>query len=101
MLGGRDRLEHNFGHGQQYLAMVLIMLNLLAFLFHTTLDLCDEAYRRVRAELTARQTFFHDVQALTHYLHFDSWQALINFMFTRLELDTDSPSPSRKRARRR
>ena len=63
MLGGRDRLEHNFGHGQQYLAMVLIMLNLLAFLFHTTLDLCDEAYRRVRAELTARQTFFHDVQA--------------------------------------
>ena len=33
---------------QQYLALVLVMLNLLAFLFHTTLDLCDEAYRRVR-----------------------------------------------------
>jgi len=94
-------LEHNFGHGQQYLAMVLIMLNLLAFLFHTTLDLCDEAYRRVRTELAARQTFFHDVQALTRYLYFDSWQALINFMFTRLELDTDSPSPPRKRAKRR
>ena len=94
-------LEHNFGHGQQYLAMVLIMLNLLAFLFHTTLDLCDEEYRRVRAELAARQTFFHDVQALTRYLYFDSWQALINFMFTRLELDTDSPSPPRKRAKRR
>jgi hypothetical protein len=94
-------LEHNFGHGQQYLAMVLIMLNLLAFLFHTTLDLCDEAYRRVRAELAARQTFFHDVQALTRYLYFASWQALINFMFTRLELDTDSPSPPRKRTKRR
>ena len=94
-------LEHNFGHGQQYLAMVLVMLNLLAFLFHTVLDLCDEQYRRVRAELAARQTFFHDVQALTRYLYFDSWQALINFMFTRLELDTDSPSPPRKRIKRR
>ena len=94
-------LEHNFGHGQQYLALVLVLLNLLAFLFHTVLDLCDEQYRRVRAELAARQTFFHDVQALTRYLYFDSWQVLINFMFTRLELDTDAPSPPRKRAKRR
>ena len=39
-------LEHNFGHGDQYLALVLVMLNLLAFLFHTVLELCDEQYRR-------------------------------------------------------
>jgi hypothetical protein len=94
-------LEHNFGHGQQYLALVLVLLNLLAFLFHTVLDLCDEQYRRVRTELATRQTFFNDVQALARYLYFDSWQALINFMFTRLELDTDSPSPPRRRAKRR
>jgi hypothetical protein len=94
-------LEHNFGHGQHYLALVLVMLNLLAFLFHTILDLCDEPYRRVRAELATRQTFFNDLQALTRYLYFDSWQVLINFMFTRLELDTDSPSPPRRRSRRR
>jgi hypothetical protein len=93
-------LEHNFGHGRQYLALNLVMLNLLAFLFHTVLDLCDEEYRRVRAELAARQTFFHDVQALTRYLYFDSWQVLINFMFTRLELDSNA-SPPRKRAKRR
>ena len=41
-------LEHNFGHGQQYLSMILVLLNLLAFLFHTALDLCDAVYRRVR-----------------------------------------------------
>ena len=84
-------LEHNFGHGGQYLAMVLVMLNLLAFLFHTVLDLCDEQYRAVRAELATRQTFFNDLQALTHYLYFESWQALINFMFTGLELDQEPP----------
>ena len=94
-------LEHNFGHGQQHLALVLVLLNLLAFLFHPMLDLCDEEYRRVRAALAARQTFFHDVQALTRYLYFDSWQGLINFMFTRLELGANAPSPPRKRAKRR
>jgi hypothetical protein len=34
-------LEHNFGHGHAYLAQLLVALNLLAFLFHTVLDLCD------------------------------------------------------------
>jgi hypothetical protein len=94
-------LEHNFGHGQQYLAMVLVMLNLLAFLFHTVLDLCDEQYRRVRAELATRQTFFNDLQALTRYLYFDNWQMLISFMFTRLELDKEAPSPPRRRGKHR
>ncbi len=94
-------LEHNFGHGGQYLAMVLVLLNLLAFLFHTVLELCDEQYRRVRCELATRQTFFNDLQALTRYLYFDDWQALINFMFTRLELDQASPSPPRRRSKYR
>lgn len=94
-------LEHNFGHGHQYLALVLVLLNLLAFLFHTVLDLCDEEYRRVRAELGTRQTFFHDLQALTRYLYFDNWQVLINFMFTRLELDAAAPKRPRLRTARR
>lgn len=94
-------LEHNFGHGDQYLALVLVMLNLLAFLFHTVLELCDEQYRRVRAELVVRRTFFNDLQALTHYLHFDSWSALIAFMFTQLELDVADNSPPRRRRTKR
>jgi hypothetical protein len=81
-------LEHNFGHGQQYLALVLIMLNVFAFLYHTVLDLCDTLYRQIRAELVARRTFFTDLQALTRYLFFPSWQALLQFMAAGLELDT-------------
>jgi hypothetical protein len=94
-------LEHNFGHGEQNLASVLVMLNLLAFLFHTVLELCDEQYRRVRAELAVRRTFFTDLQALTRYLYFDSWPALIDFMFTRLELDVAATSPPHRRTKRR
>jgi len=44
-------LEHNFGQGQRHLATVLLTLNLLAFLFHTVLQLVDERYQRARLQL--------------------------------------------------
>jgi len=55
----------------------------------------------VRAELVVRRTFFNDLQALTHYLHFASWSALMDFMFTGLELDVADNSPPRWRTKRR
>ena len=51
-------LEHNFGHGAEYLSMILVLLNVLAFLFHTVLDLVDEVYQRLRTHLHVRD-FFH------------------------------------------
>ena len=79
-------LEHNFGHGQQHLAMTLLTLNLLAFLFHTVLHLVDTAYQRIREKRGTRKGFFQDIQTLTKYLLFDSWQHLIDFM-----LDDSTP----------
>ena len=79
-------LEHNLGHGQQYLAMTLLTLNLLAFLFHTVLHLLDASYQRIRQQRGTRQGFFQDIQTLTQYLLFDSWQHLIDFM-----LDDSTP----------
>jgi hypothetical protein len=35
-------LEHDFGHGSEYLVSILVTLNLLAFLFHTVLEFVDE-----------------------------------------------------------
>lgn len=84
-------LEHNFGHGQQYLANFLVTLNLLAFLFHTLFDLFDDQYRQIRQELGTRQTFFNDIRALTRYFIFDSWQALLVFMAERLEIAIPPP----------
>ena len=84
-------LEHNFGHGHHYLAQVLVLLNLLAFLMHTVLDLGDEAYQRIRRELGTRQTFFNDIQALTRYWFFANWQQLLDFMAAGLEL---RPAPT-------
>jgi hypothetical protein len=80
-------LEHNFGHGQQHLASLLLSLNLLAFLLHTTLTLTDAAYQQIRHTLGARRTFFDDIRTLTRYIYFESWAALLAFMFHGLELD--------------
>jgi hypothetical protein len=91
-------LEHNFGHGQQYLSMILVLLNLLAFLVHTVLDLCDAVYHRLRDALRVRQTFFNDLKALTRYMLFESWDQMLNFMYVQLELD--QPPRAGRRPRR-
>ena len=80
-------LEHNFGHGQQFLASTLLSLNLLAFLFHTVFDLVDDQYRAIRAALRTRRTFFQDLETLLRYFPFDNWAALWTFMYHGLELD--------------
>ncbi len=73
-------LEHNFGHGKQHLSAFLLTLNLLAFLFHTVLHLADERYQQIRQIRGTRQGFFQDILALTNYLWFESWTALLDFM---------------------
>jgi len=79
-------LEHNFGHGSQFLSATLLTLNLLAFLFHSILSLMDANYQLVRANLGTRETFFDDVRALTRYFYFDSFQGLLTFMAEHLEI---------------
>lgn len=73
-------LEHNFGHGKQHLSAFLLTLNLLAFLFHTVLQLVDERYQQIRHIRGTRKGFFQDILALTNYLWFESWTALLDFM---------------------
>ena len=80
--------EHNFGHGGQHLASLLLSLNLLAFLFHTVLDLVDEQYRAIRQALGRRPTFFQDLEALLRYIVFETWDDVFTFMFRGLELDS-------------
>jgi hypothetical protein len=81
-------LEHNFGHGKQYLAAFMLSLNLLAFLFHTVLEWSDDKYALLRQVLARRQTFFHDIQALMRYMVFDHWEHLMDFMIRGLELES-------------
>ncbi|MCP4046357.1 MAG: ISNCY family transposase [Gammaproteobacteria bacterium] len=80
-------LSHNFGHGKQHLSTLLASLNLLAFLFHTVLDMMDNKYQLIRSRLSSRKMFFQHIQALTCYHCFDSFDALLDFMIVGLEID--------------
>jgi hypothetical protein len=82
-------LEHNFGHGSQHLASLLLSLNLLAFLFHTVLELVDNKYRLLRATLRTRRKFFQHIETLLCYMQFSSWDELFSFMCKGLQLNTD------------
>jgi hypothetical protein len=84
-------LEHNFGHGKEHLASLLATMNILAFLFHSFLDLHDEGFRLIRKKLVARKTFFEHVRALTYYLCFESWEGLMDFMMKGLEIGRHAP----------
>jgi len=80
-------LEHNFGHGKENLANLLLTLNLYAFLFHTVLEFFDKRYGLIRKTLPSRKTFFDDIRALTRYLLHNSWDDLMCFMLRGLELE--------------
>lgn len=60
--------------------MILLTLNLLAFLCHTVLHLVDLPYQQLRNQRGTRKCFFNDIQALTKYFLFESWQQLVAFM---------------------
>gem|GEM_PF-4719490 len=57
--------EQNFGHGQHHLAAILLILNLLAFIFHTFLYLVDKLHQQIRLQRGARKGFFQDI--LSHH----------------------------------
>lgn len=80
-------LEHNFGHGEKNLSNLLLSFNLLAFLFHTVLEILEPRYRLIRQTLPRRNRFFNDVKALLQYMHFNSWDALMIFMLEGLDLE--------------
>jgi hypothetical protein len=78
--------EHNFGHGKLFLAQTLLALNLLAFLFHTALELLDRRCALIRRTLPRRDTFFQHLGVLTQYMCFEGWQQLMLFMLEGLKL---------------
>jgi hypothetical protein len=70
-------LEHNFGHGETFLAMTLAGLNLLAFAWHSLLDTIEPPWQAARAAAFKRRSFFTNMAAITSLAIFPSWHDLI------------------------
>jgi hypothetical protein len=74
---GGYNLEHNFGHGKQTLASVLVVLNLLAFAFHTAARLAVLAWRNAVTARGATYRFFEHLRTVTVYVVFQDWDHLL------------------------
>ena len=70
-------LEHNFGHGKETLASVLVILNLLAFGFHTAARLAVLAWRKAVIARGATYRFFEHLRTVTAYVVFENWGHLL------------------------
>ncbi len=84
-----DNLEHYFGHGKQNLSSQPATMNLLAFAWHRLCDLTAWSWQKARQRLDAGKRFFQDLGAITGYLVFPDWAALIRTM-----IDGEPPLPS-------
>jgi hypothetical protein len=75
-------LEHNFGHGENHLAMTLAALNMLAFAWHTVLDLLEPPWRKAREAAEKRTSFFAYLATLTRFVVFPAWSDLLEALTT-------------------
>jgi hypothetical protein len=80
-------LTHNYGHGQQSLAMVFYLLNLLAYVTHVVLALGDRLYQRCRAQ-ESRRELWNALRTLVNAFLVTSWPALLQIYLE----DTDASS---------
>ena len=74
---GGYNLEHNFGHGKKSLSNLLVVLNLLAFTFHTVALISALAWRTAVAARGASYRFFEHLRTITAYIVFPDWDALL------------------------
>ena len=75
-------LEHNFGHGETHLAMTLAALNMVAFAWHTVLDLLEPPWRKAREAAEKRMSFFAYLVTLTTFVVFPAWSDLLQALAT-------------------
>ena len=80
-------LDHSFGHGSQYLSMFLASLNVIAFLFHSILELFDVAYQAMRKKLGARVGLFYYIKNTFMHFIFKGWKDFIRYALRNLGID--------------
>jgi hypothetical protein len=70
-------LEHNFGHGRQYLSEALFLLNLLAFFFHQIFEIVDGLYQQARAGFSARREYWNAIRNSFRMFLFKNWDEVL------------------------
>ena len=84
--------EHNYGHGENNLSMILTTLILLAFLFHTLLSLFWTPYIHL-LERVKRQRLFETIRTITQLYYCPTWEHFFKGMEYALDHVVTMPLP--------
>lgn len=75
-------LEHNYGHGKEFLAGNYFLLTILSHLFHQIHELVEETYQKLRIKKGSLKVFWNDLKAAIKMIIFDDWEQLMNYLLS-------------------
>lgn len=70
-------LEHNYGHGQQHLSVVLVLLMMLAFLVDQTQQLCCPLFQAACKRLKSKRALWEEIRTFFRTFVFCSMAELL------------------------
>lgn len=73
-------IEHNYGHGKQYLSYNMYLLTLLAFYFHQVFELTDGVYQGCRRRYGSKAHLWENFRSTIRMLIVDSWEHLMDLL---------------------
>ena len=87
------QFDHNFGHGEQNLSVVLAMLMMLAFLVDQTQQLCCPLFRAVWTKLGSKRALWDNLRSHFRHIALTSMQHLYELMLNGLGKEMPAPLP--------
>jgi hypothetical protein len=76
-----DNFDHNYGHGEQHLSVVLATLMMLAFLTDQTQQLCGALFQAVWEKLGSKRLLWERMRALFFDYALQSMRQLLEALF--------------------
>lgn len=73
-------INHNYGHGKQYLSYNIYLLTLLAFYFHQIFELTDGVFQALRKSYGSKVHLWENLRATIRMVIVESWEHLMDLL---------------------
>lgn len=75
-----DHFEHNFGHGEQHLSVVMASLKMLAFLVNQVQQLCDPMFQALLKQMKQKCRLWPRIRGTFECFHLTSFRPRHEFL---------------------
>lgn len=81
-------LEHNYGHGKQFLSTILCLLMLLAFFVDQIQGMTCSLFQAVKKQAGSFQALWEKLRVLFEFVEWSTWESLYRFIMARKRMNT-------------